>query len=111
MDEHSPLPWRLEQCKDNGVWYLRQGDGPMNIVNAMPMYGYEGDDDEATAFIVRALNSHDALLAALKRVVDEHTAREVGRWRADRIVIPFDVLGAVRAAIAAAEGREEVVFP
>jgi len=66
MSEHTPLPWvkndlaRIESEKEHGWvndgWIICDCDGP--------------DGEHNAAFIVRAVNSHDELLAALKELLE-----------------------------------------
>jgi hypothetical protein len=94
MPEHSPLPWRISAAN--------------LIVDAagMPIYTCTDDLEDTTieadaSLIIRAVNSHDRLIAAAKETVSYYSPdREVP--------LGYDqgVLEALKAAIAAAEERE-----
>lgn len=58
MAEHTPTPWRVGSLAPQGIGvWARQG--PINVQPAIAA----GLDD--AAFIVRAVNAHDALVEAL----------------------------------------------
>jgi hypothetical protein len=73
--EHSPLPWRLYRA--NSANHILGGDG-MPVITATPLPIRRGPKtNEGTKrystnarLIVRAVNAHDALLAAAKAFVD-----------------------------------------
>lgn len=88
------LPWRVLEC-DPGDWPdddrcggIRDADGERVVTTDSGVYG---PDLETARFIVRAVNNHDALLAALKRLIDQPDA--------------VDAYTDAEAAIAKAEGR------
>lgn len=99
---HAPLPWSVQNSDD--IW---EGDEHPTIplfkaANHLRSWGREYPHAERhanAAFIVRACNAHDDLLAALKRIV---TAYDLpGHWQ-DEVA---QAMGQARAAIARAEGR------
>lgn len=76
--EHSPLPWSVDPHNNILASYDtdainpddgKPGDCP--VVAKIPgMFGASSDTAQANAaFIVRAVNSHDALVSALKEMV------------------------------------------
>ena len=82
--KHTPTPWKTWFCEDNkrlktGHWAfcpaIQADDGVLRIV---PFAGIRGDVAEANAaFIVRAVNSHEALIEACKvllSIVHEQSA-------------------------------------
>jgi hypothetical protein len=94
---HSPLPWRVEVHPANDVTYILARDASfeqgLSEGFVQPIYG-GGVNAE---FIVRAVNAHEELLAALK------AARGMGcdscdEWRCA-------ICRQIDAAIATAEGR------
>ena len=106
---HSPLPWRAEEeypedrpSPDGACWRLTpatQDDGMS--------YGYRWLTEADARFIVRAVNSHAELLAALKAVraglCDVFATGEV--LLCDAAPQRFDEIdAAIEAAIAKAEG-------
>jgi hypothetical protein len=63
MSEHTPTPWRVEY-DDNGFFFIDAPGRPSPYIAAT---GGEGmANAENAAFIVKAVNSHDALVDALK---------------------------------------------
>ena len=119
MAEHSALslPWFVgaqndslyiidgKPAKDND--YPHHDYGPAAIAKVYH-HGAPGVAEARAAFIVRACNSHDALLAAAQRafVLLENIGERVNRGERERDY--HEERNALRAAIAAAEPREEV---
>ena len=66
---HTPTPWRVD-IQGN----LRQETGKEIVVSVMPHTNRNKTDD--AAFIVRAVNSHEELLKALKFVVTNYELSE-----------------------------------
>ena len=68
---HTALPWIADGFTDNGTWRIKAGtDDVCYVVPAMPK-----SDDEVNAnvdIIVKAVNSHEELLGALERLIDDH---------------------------------------
>lgn len=72
---HSPLPWFINECSGTEIGFDRVGSTEDNIeivtaveITADQIEQLDGGEDEAKAnaeFIVRAVNNHEALLAAL----------------------------------------------
>jgi hypothetical protein len=106
--KHTPIPWRIgyynaQKCT---IGIVVDTDAGEDVVAEVCHHdGYlPGEFGEANAaFIVRACNSHDALLAACRRLLDvideyglhDHAGEDIG-----------DVeTSAARAAIAEAEGQ------
>jgi hypothetical protein len=87
MSEHTPTPWEVQEygeCDDGvGIIGLRTNDGvpyssPTNgLVAWATLHPTEMDANDPTraqanaAFIVKAVNSHDALVKALKSLTNE----------------------------------------
>lgn len=112
---HTPTPWR----------YVRQNPSPTTgehmIAGAKPGYLAEvrdcgsGEVSANAEFIVRACNSHDALVAALKSVLAQANNIEVlGEWSVQdinhsaqkRVRAQVNAIYAdARAALAAAEAK------
>lgn len=100
---HTPTPWKLGPTGDtvddaNGLELLRmyEADG-REEPTALP---YRAN----AAFIVRACNSHEELLSALKRAREALKANEeiTGTWE---LYQASPEMKAIHAAIAKAEGR------
>ena len=87
MNAHTPTPWALHR------------DAMRIIGNAGPAHGiavantFDADD---AAHIVRCVNSHDALIAALRSICE--TTRPIDAWNAAVLA---------RAALDAAENGDE----
>lgn len=60
---HTPTPWRIaaRRTKDGGSWNILGPAGAAIIARVLP-----GPAEADAEFIVRAVNSHDELLEALK---------------------------------------------
>jgi len=98
MSEHTPLPWvkndlaRIESEKEHGWvndgWIICDCDGP--------------DGEHNAAFIVRAVNSHDELVAACR--LASQTVEEITPFVNDDVLAKISVLIAnTNAAISKAE--------
>lgn len=68
--QHTPTPWRVaESAAEKDCWYM---EAQYQGFNEGPDWTSVGEDDgtfdkEDAAFIVKAVNCHEALLAACKR--------------------------------------------
>lgn len=95
---HSPIQWTIEYDNDTGP-----GDDAFNEwwnVTDGRWRTFRCNSEDDAAFLIRAVNSHEALLAALKQTLDATLNESNGRhspWL-DSIVTE------ARAAIEAAEG-------
>ena len=110
MSEHSPLPWSIVGSLVDQLYYI----GGANAICDIHRSGYveNGDsrfhrtpkEDEANAeFIVKAVNCHDELLAALKAFMRAPSIGSSGPGSVTIEVQSFN-LKAAEAAIKAAEG-------
>ena len=90
--KHTPTPWRLTN------W---TSDGRPEITDGRHILAMASREDDAR-LIVRAVNSHDALVKTLKEAEDYLQSDDKGRqWR-------DEVLEKVQKAIAQAEGDDHV---
>lgn len=80
----SPLPWQISQEHDYEI-HDAQGD-----YLALMMEPKNGDEVENTAFIVKAVNNHDALAELARMIVSPECSRTA-------------CVSKARAALAAAE--------
>ena len=77
--EHTPTPWSIERNKERGIIWIDALDAPSEgIADLYHRHGIGTEDFVAkrdaeanAAFIVRACNSFDALVAALKEAREE----------------------------------------
>ena len=77
MRKHTPIPWAIS---DVGIGFEIEAlvDGKLSIIAQTQQLRPNDRDVNHTerkanaAFIVRAVNSHDALVAALKELLEEH---------------------------------------
>ena len=90
--KHSPLPWRLIENSAGGATLVR-GNGDWRAHAQSHLQIVPREDAE---FIVRAVNAHEELLAALKQAIDVHCGQDACTSKVHAIW---------RAAIAKAEGR------
>lgn len=107
MSAHKPmpLPWRLEEVADTGgedcipICEILSGDGTTRA--ALVAEHVHGPDAE---LIVRAVNCHADLLAALRWMVENDDTERGGEWET---INAYWIAGLerARAAIAKAEGR------
>lgn len=103
--KHSPTPWLVAGPYDGKLMIRTDGEGPLILIadmNANPRgYGQEGN----AYFIIRACNSHDALLAACERAEnlfrhgDNSDDGAKGAWP--------ELVAELRAAIARAQPEKE----
>jgi hypothetical protein len=69
---HTPTPWQIEE-RDCGGYKLADADGEFLSYLCQSRYPDDRKDDEAeanAAFIVKACNAHDELVAALTAAAD-----------------------------------------
>ena len=104
IEEPTPLPWQADDSFPN----RRQlyGLGWSRLVATVPIRQTHAAEDEANAqLIVRAVNNHDRLLAALEMIAAGHHYRHLDEndERSDLGCAPC----LARAAIAAAKGETE----
>lgn len=75
LTNHSPLPWRWTPCETedgdpiSGAQLVRSDSKPVWSVDCGDYLGLSDADAE---FIVRAVNCHDELVAALKALAERH---------------------------------------
>lgn len=70
---HTPLPWTAIESQDSGLWYIETvAEEPIllaSMIGSLP-----NAENEANArLIVRAVNSHPALLAVCKEIAEHGT--------------------------------------
>src|SRR5208282_3626924 len=96
---HTPTPWQVNLTSPNaGTFKLTDADGEFISYLARSRYHDDREDPEAeadAAHIVHCVNTHDALVAALRSLHDA--------WGADSKTVSKALVEA-RAALAAAEG-------
>ncbi len=74
MSEPTPRPW-LEFC-ESGDWWIARKDEPTDAIVC-------GANEMSTAdmlLIVRAVNCHDELVAALDRLMDSQRGLNLAEW-------------------------------
>ena len=102
MSEHSPLPWRIYALENSNALHIDDAGG-QDIVTA---WGW-GEPEDAmranAAFIVRAVNCHADLLAALKSTLDWLSSFSMPP--AATIAEKQDHMAILEAAIAKAEAE------
>ena len=86
---HTPTPWIIaSQIAGEGIWIESEGDEPEEICKVSAETTGEKEAKANAAFIVRACNSHAALVEALELVDDmwanngEPTDEHIRRIRA-----------------------------
>lgn len=111
--KHTPLPWKAENGESRGAWIMGADEGWAALVC--------GDNDSTAIankdFIVRACNSHYALLESAKSTTAALVAAVSLLKRGSKKAAPSDkmfdtmiadyenAIEAARAAISQAEGR------
>lgn len=103
-DSHSPLPWHIRKP----LGERRPFDAEQ--IDSADRYGVAGcqtyaiDDSNTTnaAFIVRCVNSHDALVAALKAICDD----AIGELRDPLWIVRQELILKASAALAKAEATQ-----
>lgn len=92
---HTPLPWTHSR-----VWGSEIGISDHKIMNSGGKSVATDATPQDAALIVRAVNSHDALVAALEQI--ERLGRECDRNRIDVATMLSEI---ARAALAKANGE------
>jgi hypothetical protein len=103
---HTPIPWRVEKAV-NGNW-IEAGHASAPVSIARTFYNDVGSvtEDANAAFIVKAVNSHDALVTALRDILDNTHVGKAGQIVTERSKYgnyPARCYHAARAALAFAE--------
>ena len=93
--EHAPLPWKAHGFSDLFGWRISHGE---NLGVAMNLTQANAE------FIVRAVNSHAALLGSLGKVLDCYITT-LHKEGCGRMIEELDEIVAARAAIAQAEAK------
>lgn len=70
-NEHTPTPWTTDG--DDILWWEEQREGAHVLIATI----YQGNND--AAFIVRAVNAHDALLEALDKMKEFYSQLAVAK--------------------------------
>lgn len=97
--EHTPTPWELEHVWEDQNRALIRGKYLRVIVDRAEDFGNAKTDAE---FIVRAVNSHEALLECAKMFLDFDRLAQEGK------PVPYDYLmEKAKETIAQAEGLNE----
>jgi hypothetical protein len=108
--QHTPTPWKLVDCGENNAGHPRieiQGDN-VKIADLWGKFGSREWNQEMNAngeLIVRAVNSHEALLEAAKNMRDNINAEQSSGGMenyTENFVIAFDDL---EKAISKAEAQ------
>ena len=94
--KHTPGPWEI---RDNQEIIVREGGGTVRLI-AQCHAGHSPERSANAAYIVRACNSHEELLQALKVLLD-HTEEQYPHFESIRGINDKEK---ARAAIANAEG-------
>lgn len=99
MSDHTPTPWHTDPGIGDGCVWAKEKTG-QHTARLKTICRTSIDD---AAFIVRAVNSHDELVAVLKGIVSsgESAARNADKW--DDIPVARAAYDDARAAIAKAE--------
>ena len=85
---HTPTPWHLLQTSMQCVIKARHPEIEGSLINIAATPGLNGNLIADAAFIVRACNSHEELLATLKNVLGLHgkgSREPLGDTTIDRI--------------------------
>lgn len=107
MNTHAPTPWHAVISR-NGLPHVvddHNGLNQLTIVESPKSHQDHETDAANCIFITRAVNSHDALLAALRECVTEEGAAglQEGLGRMKRRILAINDIA--RAAIAQATGN------
>lgn len=85
MTKHTPTPWWIDKEHPLSIMaadenYVEGEVAPWHVANLMPDCGGndDGESDANAAFIVRAVNNHAALVAALRGLLGGIEAEENG---------------------------------
>ena len=96
MDEHTPTPWYHRQAGEkspHGEYYDWIADDPRRGMHRKIIIQRHSCEPADYAFIVKAVNNHDALVEAMKLIADwrncnisgeyEHSLRDIIRSMTD----------------------------
>jgi hypothetical protein len=101
---HTPTPWETFSTRSNGEVCIYDKRKPHQLVASAIQSDREYTAADNAAFIVRACNAHDDLLAACKAAFNSLAAfLDYAPDVAHKCYEPQDALSKLRAAIAAAE--------
>ncbi|MDP2952895.1 MAG: hypothetical protein Q8O76_06235 [Chloroflexota bacterium] len=99
--EHTPTPWVVDAKPIMG----NSGPAIRTVGRHIARMGWNDEEDKANAaFIVRAVNSHDGLLAAVKALLG-HSAHKC-RFHGPAVCDQCEAQKQARAAIAKAEKED-----
>lgn len=112
MVDHTPTPWRVEEGTDL-IWGACNPDdrssygmGYSIVEGKLPSWKpYKPDYEEReanAAFIVKAVNNHEALVKALQDIIDENDEFRKGMpadWEGDPLEDACDAAKVVLAAV------------
>ena len=77
MMTHTPTPWTVEPG-DSILKILSGGHRIADVGDAPYWQRFTAEHEANAAFIVRACNAHDALVAALDEMLTSHSMENVG---------------------------------
>jgi len=100
--EHTPTPWDLKQIKSTGIIENWSFWAPINA--GYDQFGYFMGDEANAAFIVNAVNSHDALLDALKKIAEGRGTFSLDPFKHACNTIE-EMIAIANNAISSAEGK------
>jgi hypothetical protein len=106
---HTPTPWKLEHYgigdSETQIVSYAENKGTKIIARLAPHGDFEKRESDA-AFIVRAVNAHDELIAALKQARESYVYRT---RHENKVVGEGDtLLSVIDAALAKAEGVQSM---
>lgn len=93
---HTPVPWRVGRSNGHFDIFTQAGE----LVAAMNIGHIAGEEKANAAFIVRAVNVHDDLVAALEAMV-----AQLEWWPGEKNPEGFACMKQARAALAKAQNR------
>lgn len=99
VPQHTPLPWEYDPELPTQIWaQTAEGGDPKPLADCFDWWP-EGEPEANAALIVLAVNSHEALLEALKELLEASEAAESGQRDESEMI---ETMGNARTAIAAA---------
>jgi hypothetical protein len=98
MSAHTPTPWTALPDENGNETYI-VGDRDQAVADCMMGYGVA--DDANAAFIVKAVNNHDALVKALDWIVSNPNAHHANMVAVAKHAL--DLVGSPKQSGAASE--------
>jgi hypothetical protein len=109
--EHTPTPWKAEYIGDKSLAEALTGRPTVGFIGdyritAVGVRGYDLHAEDAidAEFVVKAANSHAALVAALQQIIDMNVQYAIDRYGDAAKAETMACVSVARAALSQAKG-------